>query len=417
MKFLLLLLLPQLALAIPTKEAQFKASLGHVITNSTMPDVVPGMVVASPSRENPDYYFDWVRDTALTMRSLIDYWEIKRDPKIKKMILTWINAETYRQTLPALSGLGEPKYNIDGTGFTGPWGRPQNDGPALRAVTMIKFANLLLMSGEQDYVLKYLYHGSIPATSVIKRDLEYTAHHWREPSFDLWEEEKGMHFYTLLAQHTALQEGAKLARELGDVGAANFYADQSDLIGKMLKSEFVDSYIGIATTRNKVSNLSYKHSNLDAAPLLALLHNYPYQKLFSFKDPSVKKYIDTFVRRNREIYSINYTLNDSGVALGRYPEDKYTGYNSDGEGNPWFLITIGLAEYYCQARNEVRTAKYDDQIEQQFQRVLYHSNRTGNLSEQFNRYNGIMQGARDLTWSYNAFMTAMMRCGFINSKK
>jgi glucoamylase len=27
------------------------------------------------------------------------------------------------------AGLGEPKFNVDETAFTGPWGRPQRDGP------------------------------------------------------------------------------------------------------------------------------------------------------------------------------------------------------------------------------------------------------------------------------------------------
>jgi hypothetical protein len=35
--------------------------------------------------------------------------------------------------------------------------------------------------------------------SPIKKDLEYTAHHWREPNFEPWEEEMGLHFYNMLA--------------------------------------------------------------------------------------------------------------------------------------------------------------------------------------------------------------------------
>ncbi len=31
-------------------------------------------------------------------------------------------------------GLGEAKYEVDGSAFTGGWGRPQRDGPALRAI-------------------------------------------------------------------------------------------------------------------------------------------------------------------------------------------------------------------------------------------------------------------------------------------
>lgn len=409
----LIMLFPNLSFAGLKATDQFQYSLNKVIENSTMPDVYPGMVVASPSRENPNYYFDWVRDTALTMRSLIDYYELKKDSKIKKMIFKWVDAEIYRQNMPSLTGLGEPKYNIDGSGFNGPWGRPQNDGPALRAIAMIKFARILLRNGEQDYVLKKLYHGVLPADSVIKKDLEYTAHHWREPSFDLWEEEKGMHFYTLLAQHTALSEGSKLAHTLLDFGASEYYNVEANKIAHKIKTEFLDKEIGIIASKERVSTLGYKNSGLDVAPLLALLHNSPYQKVLPLNHPSVKKYISTLIKSFKEIYSVNKTFADLGVSIGRYTEDKYTGYNSDGLGNPWFLSTIALAEYYCLAQNELGVAKFENEIEKQFRRVMFHSDRQGHLSEQFNRDSGHMQGARDLTWSHNAFMTATIRCDLL----
>jgi glucoamylase len=406
-------LISNFAYALPSKEVQFVASFKTVIDNASKSDVKPGMVVASPSRSKPDYYFDWVRDTALTYRALIDYYELKKDPRIKNMIFTWVDAEAYRQNQPTFTGLGEPKYFIDGSGYTGGWGRPQNDGPALRAIAMIKFARLMLAEGNQDYVLKKLYHGVIPADSPIKKDLEYSAHHWREPSFELWEEEMGMHFYTLLAQHTALQEGAKLARELGDNAAADFYAMQSKLVGNMIKSEFMDSEIGIKATIRRVNGgLGYKNSNLDVAPLLALLHNSPYQKLVAFNAPSVKRYVEKLTTTFAELYNINKAFPELGVSIGRYPEDRYDGYETTKAGNPWFLSTIGLGEYYCLARTESKNNKFVMMIEKQFARVLFHSDRRGGMSEQFNQQTGLMQGARELTWSHNAFMTAMMRCGF-----
>lgn len=410
MKFLLLLLvLPQIAMALPTKDFQFKASLKTLIQNATMPDVYPGMVVASPSRENPNYYYDWVRDTALTARTLIDYWEINRDPKIKKMILTWIESETHRQNRPALGGLGEPKYNVDGSGFSGPWGRPQNDGPALRALAMIKFARLLLDAGEQDFVQRKIYYGVIPASTPVKKDLEYTAHHWRDQNFDPWEEEMGMHFYNMLVQHTALQEGSKLAQELGDGGAAAFYAEEAKKMGVYIKANFLDERIGIVVSRHVGRPLGYKNSGIDVAPLLAMIHTWPYQKLISFDDVHVKKYVKVLIETFQRIYSINTTFADLGVAIGRYPEDKYNGYHTEGEGNPWFLTTLALGEFYCLANNGVKT----NIAEKQFARALFHSDRKGRLDEQMNFRTGNMQGAYDLTWSHGAFLTAMMRCKLI----
>jgi glucoamylase len=53
-------------------------------------------------------------------------------------------------------------------------------------------------------------------------------------------------------------------------------------------------------------------------------------------------------------------------------------------------------------------------IEKQFARAIFHSDRKGSLSEQFNHNDGHMQGAIELTWSHNSFMTAMMRCGLVS---
>ena len=55
-----------------------------------------------------------------------------------------------------------------------------------------------------------------------------------------------------------------------------------------------------------------------------------------------KVFVDTF--RNPSLYPINAGIpSTSGVALGRYPEDIYY------TGNPWYLITIGAAEFLYDA--------------------------------------------------------------------
>lgn len=44
------------------------------------------------------------------------------------------------------AGLGEPKFRVNESAFTESWGRPQRDGPALRATAMIAFGEWLLVS-------------------------------------------------------------------------------------------------------------------------------------------------------------------------------------------------------------------------------------------------------------------------------
>ena len=40
------------------------------------------------------------------------------------------------------------------------WCRPQNDGPGLRAITLMIYANTLIANGQMDYVKKFLWTGS-----------------------------------------------------------------------------------------------------------------------------------------------------------------------------------------------------------------------------------------------------------------
>ncbi len=68
-------------------------------------------------------------------------------------IENYINAQAYLQTVSNPSGglssggLGEPKFNVDQTAFTGAWGRPQRDGPALRATALITYSKWLINNG------------------------------------------------------------------------------------------------------------------------------------------------------------------------------------------------------------------------------------------------------------------------------
>lgn len=59
--------------------------------------------------------------------------------------MEYIDAQAYLQIFSNTSGtlttggLGEPHFNVDLTAYTGSWGRPQRDGPALRATALIDF--------------------------------------------------------------------------------------------------------------------------------------------------------------------------------------------------------------------------------------------------------------------------------------
>lgn len=95
----------------------------------------PGIVVASPSTEDPNYLYTWTRDGALTMKSLVERLIANDDKTLIPTIEAYVKVQLTLQHIsnPSgnfsdLSGLGEPKFNINATAFTGDWGRPQRDG-------------------------------------------------------------------------------------------------------------------------------------------------------------------------------------------------------------------------------------------------------------------------------------------------
>lgn len=418
---------------------QEQISVKNLLRNISPAGASKGAVVASPSRHNPDYWFHWIRDAALVMDVIVDRFSKTSlpDQKAYFLDLLWDYTEFSRlnQMTPTPSGgPGEPKFNVDGSPFVGPWGRPQNDGPALRAITLIRFARALITESKTEEIRR--------VSSIIKYDLEFVSHHWREACFDLWEEIKGHHFYTLINQYQALVDGSSYLALLGDTGASEWYLKQAEEIKTELNKFWDSERSVIISTRDRMGGIDYKKSNLDSSVLLGVLHAGT-TDIFSVDDPKVQSTVLKLKQTFKTLYSINQS-GPSGVAIGRYPEDKYDGYTSSGEGNPWILITNGFAEYhyrlahvYLQRKRIVVTPmnrgffkdlgfdlsigvinpsdrKFSNLIEriqsegdEYLIRVKYHIDSDGQMSEQMNRWSGFLQGARDLTWSYASFLTAL----------
>lgn len=449
-------------------ETQYQNSIRLLINNLSPVDGMKGAVIAAPSKAHPDYYYNWVRDAALTAESLILlYPQIPaRSPvkmAVKNFLLDYVDYNLYiQQQSKKVSNLGEPKFYVNGLLFTGPWGRPQNDGPALRSSTSFLIVNLAAQEKwpEARSLLSKMYVSDLGSSSLIKDDLEFVSHHWMDANFDLWEEVNGNHFYTLMTQRRALYYGAYIANAMKDTGASQYYQSELQKINSRLENFWYPSqgYVlatlfGANTSATKSLIRARNKSQLDIAVLLATLHAEIPQASFNVADPRIFSTYLTLKNAFSAIYSINKE-SQLNTSLGRYPEDTYDGYTTTGRGNPWVLSTAGAAEYlYRLALNymdkkkiqiDFANSKYYSQVLSQqlnqgqtitagqvefkkiishlisegdlyLMRVIYHANPDGSLSEQFNRENGYMQGAPNLTWSHASFITAKLKRDQVNA--
>ncbi|CAK7228809.1 glycoside hydrolase 15 protein [Sporothrix bragantina] len=395
-----------------------------------------GIVIASPSTSNPDYYYTWSRDAALVLKTLVELFR-NGESSLQTAIMNYVDSQAILQTVSNPSGslsgsgtgLGEPKFNVDKTAFTGSWGRPQRDGPALRATALIDFGNWLLDNGYESYAENNVW-------PVVRNDLSYVAQYWNQTGYDLWEEVSGSSFFTISAQHRALVEGSAFA---GRVGGSCAYCDsQAPQILCYMQSFWTGSYIN--------ANFGGGRSGKDANTVLASIHAFDptancddttFQPCSSRALANHKVYTDSF----RSVYTLNSGIAEgSAVNVGRYPEDSY--YN----GNPWFLTTLAAAEqlydaiytwnrlgsltitstslaFFQDLYSSAAVGTYDASTST-FSTIIAavktyadgyvalvesHAMTNGSMSEQYDKSVGTQLSARDLTWSYAALLTANMR--------
>lgn len=107
------------------RKTSFRFLLDNIGPNGTnAKETVPGTVLASPSREGPNYYYQWVRDAAITMGDVVEEYGKTGDPNLREIIDYYADLQGVLQNTfnPSggytTGGLGEPKFMVDGAPFT-----------------------------------------------------------------------------------------------------------------------------------------------------------------------------------------------------------------------------------------------------------------------------------------------------------
>lgn len=425
-------------------------------------DINNGVIIASPQHNMPNYFFQWTRDSAITA-----YYFISNNNQSQNNILIshYINNSYILQRVNNTSGnfsaadkwanLGEPKFYCNNTPFNLNWGRPQNDGPALRLISIV--THLLNQPSQNN-------HSSV-LTDICQFDAKYILSHWNQKSFDPWEEIFSFHFFNHMVHLYAL----KLYQ--------HYYPTNPDhkqivstihTIEAFINKYYVDYNLNLIV---ETPNLwDQRPSHLDIAVLIASLTTHPLTINSTSPLNQIKMPFDTdnllvlnvlykLMQEMKSLYPINKNLHaghNAAVALGRYPEDIYDGIHTS-SGNPWFLATCQganilyrLVHSLHQSHNDLKitlpphnnnnnnnnfwslffkqqhlgntntltlpyhSKAFNETITQILniadgfiQIIKTHVNDKGEMSEQFNKDNGFLTGASNLTWSYVEFINAI----------
>ncbi|OMH79861.1 Glucoamylase, intracellular sporulation-specific [Zancudomyces culisetae] len=491
---------------------QYKKSISKLKSNLNLYKsnkfVQRGAICASPSKSEPDYFYHWTRDSALTISYIIFAMENSIDseslyyskhssshkdqsflanpPSTKEdfhsFVNHYINFTNYlvKYKRHPVGDLGEPKFYMNGELFLKSWGRPQNDGPALRSIANIQYINFLFSNRDRlgkshGAIVGFLTNFLLCDDCVLSQDLKYLSSHYLDPSFDIWEEVCGTHFYNVLVTSKAFEMASQLYLDvLNNRIKSKKYHILRDKLLKIASNNFWNNSSSLIMSTIDYKKGIYKsHDFLDTQTILAWIHTFNSDSFFVKDAGLLSKTLTTLVKLlaiYKDLYPINYSdRNAPGVAVGRYPGDKYNGYNSHSLGNPWPLLTCSIAEFYYKlvissihARklvvdpslsefllysqnllysaspydtllykvdplhgitNKALSSVYIIRYELEPQRLLdilsllihsadlfakrvkFHSPSEGFMNEQWDRYTGFHTGAPDLTWSYTAFLS------------
>jgi GH15 family glucan-1,4-alpha-glucosidase len=448
---------------------------------------IPGSVIAAPpntkhpgdQKSKSGYMYSWARDTGVVMMVINDLFnkavDSKDQPNINKYgqyMLNYINWLTYiskqKNYTPGITRFylsGQPDLT---------WINPQFDGPAIRSIVLIEFADTLINKSPnindskygKEYVTTILY--SKKNHGLIRDYLNYIQSNYKKSNYDLWESCKGNHFFTEMVQLKSLILGAALASKLNEKNNAESYLNTS-----LKLSQLIIQHWGEFNYKNKIYECYREGSNISSKLVFPMHPNYPYNKYLKYRGMGLnssillgvlygnlydisqksswvyaeltknKKISSTFLKiiktargnffpssnkvqktvallteafksNGMDPYKINKNTERDIALLGRYPGDLYTGTtwnNPDNFGNPWFICSTALAQYYYILAKELNKHEYILKGNSVMNMVFkYVDNKTNSskkkytMSEQINRTTGIQSSFHNLTWSYAQYL-------------
>ena len=289
------------------------------------------------------------------------------------------------------------KYGPDGTVGASwhPWvvdGKPevpfQEDGTAL-----VIYALWNHVKGGQDAGFAASQYEKLlrPCADFLAayRDSET---HLPRPSWDLWEERRGCHIWTVATVIAALRAAADYALSLGQAAPAKKWRDAAEQVRDALQYHFWDEGAGRFARMVKIGDDGAVTRDLTVDSSAAALF------LFGALPPDDPHLIATMQSIGRALWV------KTGVGgLARYENDPYFRVAEDPRvpGNPWIICTLWLADWAiaaAQSRADLRAAL--DLLTW----ATGCASPTGLLSEQVHPLTRAPLSVAPLTWSHAQYV-------------
>ncbi|MGE5397340.1 MAG: glycoside hydrolase family 15 protein [Chitinophagales bacterium] len=377
----------------PEQAALFKTSLFTIKSQLDR----KGAVVASPDADTflvarDHYMYLWPRDGAMVAHAL----DLAGYPEESRRIYMFCSHATGDE------GYFLQRYNTDGSpGCT--WHPMILDGKEIPPIQEDETALVIWALGkhfkiyrDEDLICKVYENMVKPALefmiSYIDPDTGLI-----KPSWDLWEERRGVFAFTCGAVFGALEQGMEMAELMGDY----ILAEKCKLTSGLLKAAMANR-LYLPGIGRFVRGL-YEDHNGSWMPDLTL--DASLYGIFGFGAFSS---LDERVENTMAAVEDGLWVKTGVEGAARYTNDYYHRVSDDlghVPGNPWILTTLWLADWYLTREpgkeNLSRAAEIMDW-------AVNHTSPGGLLPEQVHPYTGEPISVCPLTWAHSTFIKVAM---------
>ncbi len=256
------------------------------------------------------------------------------------------------------------------------------------AIVMIMLGEYLKSTGDKDFV-ELLYESFIRPSAKFMASFIDDATNLPHASYDLWEEKFLTSTYTVAVTYASLLVAARFA---------DMFEHPDDAVDWREAAERIESHMGTLFDEERQAfvkgfllqpdgTLQYDKT-LDASSFYGMMMFGPE----SMKDKTLKT-----------LEQIEKSLFDQSPSGGmpRYEDDNYMRAKPEQMGNPWFICTFWLAQYYVDHGQA-------DKAKTILQWTAEHTMPSGVLSEQINPDDARLVGVAPLVWSHAEYVNTVL---------
>jgi GH15 family glucan-1,4-alpha-glucosidase len=217
------------------------------------------------------------------------------------------------------------------------------------------------------------------------------------PSYDLWEERYALHAYTGASVIAGLRAAANFAELFQDISLADKYNSVADEMTEGISKHLYHNDLKRFARSGTRIDVGYKLDKVIDISLLSLA-------TLGVLDPKDPRMIETANAVREQLW-----LKTSVEGCARYQGDVYQRAEDspdDIAGNPWFISTLWLAEYF------IDKAENQKQLQATLPYLQWCGNNalpSGVLAEQVHPISGSPLSVSPLTWSHSAFVWTTLR--------